>query len=122
MPHFQWLKWYSKPTNNSGNFTSRALKNHYHYEVIKQNNYENNQHLLKPETKRRFAPHGVRLTLVNVTKKDEGKYTCLVGNSVGYDVTHTYVIVREFPRLGKLQVYVERLLVNLGKHQFLSYF
>ena len=40
------------------------------------------------------SPHGVRLTLVNVEKKDEGKYTCLVGNSVGYDVADTYVTVR----------------------------
>lgn len=93
MPHFQWLKWYSKPTNNSGNLT-KALKDHDHYEVIKQNKYEPDNHILQPASKRRFAPHGVRLTLVNVEKKDEGKYTCLVGNSVGYDVADTYVTVR----------------------------
>ena len=97
VPHFQWLKWYSKSTADSG-----KMKSGKKYKVIDQSNHEHNQHLLKPKTQRAFVPHSVRLTLVNVTKKDEGKYTCFVGNSVGYDVTYTYVIVRDPPNVGML--------------------
>ena len=35
----------------------------------------------------------MKLTLVNVTKKNEGKYTCIVGNAVGYAAQQTYIIV-----------------------------
>ena len=38
---------------------------------------------------------GVTLTLVDVTKKDEGKYTCLVGNALGYAKEDAYVMVQE---------------------------
>ncbi|CAH3173665.1 unnamed protein product, partial [Porites lobata] len=35
------------------------------------------------------------LTLDNVTKKSEGKYTCLVRNSLGYALRNAYIIVHE---------------------------
>ncbi|XP_068709972.1 fibroblast growth factor receptor 3-like isoform X1 [Montipora foliosa] len=90
MPHFQWLRWLAPPTNASGNISNPS------YEVIKQNVQGGNNHLLVPHgdtSKLEF--HGVKLTLVNVTKKDEGKYTCIVGNAVGYTVKRAYIFVRE---------------------------
>ena len=42
----------------------------------------------------KFDFHGVKLTLVNVTKKNEGKYTCIVGNAVGYAMEQAYIILK----------------------------
>ena len=89
MPHFQWLRWHSSPTNGTTNTTIE----HPHYEVIKQKSQDSNEHLVLPRTNKKFDFHGVKMTLVNVTKKDEGKYTCIVGNAVGYAVVPAYVIV-----------------------------
>ena len=83
MPHFQWLRWRLFPSNGTTNSTIE----HPHYEVIKQNI----QGL--PRGNNQFDFHGVKLALFNVTKKDEGKYTCIVGNAVGYAIEQTYIIV-----------------------------
>ena len=91
MPHFQWLRWVQSPPNG---LTNSAIE-HPHYEVIKQNEQDLNQHLVLPQSSNTFDFHGVKLTLVNVTKKEEGKYTCIVGNAVGYAVEQAYVIVYE---------------------------
>ena len=85
MPHFQWLRWHSSPSNGTTNSTIE----HPHYEVIKQNL----QDPVLPKNNNKFDFHGVKLTLVHVTKKDEGKYTCIVGNAVGYTVERAYIIV-----------------------------
>ncbi|XP_078358900.1 fibroblast growth factor receptor 4-like [Oculina patagonica] len=92
MPHFQWLRWFTSPVNGSTNSTIE----HPHYEVIKQNEQDLNQHLVLPQSNNKFDFHGVKLTLVNVTKKDEGKYTCIVGNAVGYAVEQAYIIIRDW--------------------------
>ena len=89
MPHFQWLRWFPLPSNSSGNDTDSKK---FSYEVINQNQQDsvNNKHEFR----------GVPLSLVNVTKKDEGKYTCIVGNALGYSVKHAYIVVQE--KLGKI--------------------
>ena len=97
MPHFQWLRWHSTPSNGTTNSTIE----HPHYEVIKQNTQDSDHHFILPQTNNKFDFHGKKMTLVKVTKKDEGKYTCIVGNAVGYAVEQAYIIVyRE--NIGKL--------------------
>ena len=109
MPHFQWLKWNSKSIKKHGGVYN-TLKDGNHYEVMKRPNYDPDQPLLlKPSSERRFAPHGVQLIIFNVTKKDEGRYTCLVQNSEGYEVKHTYVIVRA----SKLELLFKITSVNI---------
>ena len=93
MPHFQWLRWHSSHSNGTTNSTIE----HPHYEVIKQNVQDSNDHLVMPQSNNKFDFHGVKLTLVNVTKKDEGKYTCIVGNAVGYGVQQAYIIICNCP-------------------------
>ena len=89
-PHFQWLRWFPLHSNSSGNDTdSKQLP----YEVIKQHdsvNYHSSGN----------NKHEFTLSLVNVTKKDQGKYTCIVGNALGYSVKTASIIVQE--KLGKI--------------------
>ena len=87
-PHFQWLRWHSSPSNGTTNSTIE----HPYYEVIKQNLQDPDEHLVLPKSNK-FDFHGVKLTLVKVTKEDEGKYTCIVGNAVGYGVEQAYIII-----------------------------
>ena len=95
MPHFQWLRWFPFHSNSSGNDTdSKKLL----YEVIKQTHRDFVNYQSRSNGKHAF--HGVTLSLVNVTKKDEGKYTCIVGNALGYSVKNAYIIVQE--KLGKI--------------------
>ena len=98
MPHFQWLRWFSSPSNRSAN-GSQIQHPHHSYEIIKQNEQNDNQHVVVPTKQSKFELHGVKLTLINVTKTDEGKYTCIVGNTVGYAVEQAYIFVSD--RLGK---------------------
>ena len=94
-PHFQWLRWFLLSSNSSGNDTDSKK---FSYEVINQNQQDSVDYHSRSNNKHEF--HGVPLSLVNVTKKDEGKYTCLVGNTLGYSVKHAYIIVQE--KLGKI--------------------
>ena len=95
MPHFQWLRWFPLHFNSSGNDTdSKKLS----YEVITQNQQDSVNYQSSSNNKHEF--HGVTLSLVDVTKKDEGKYTCIVGNVLGYSVKNAYIIVQE--KLGKI--------------------
>ena len=68
------------------------------YEVIKQNQQDSVNYQSSSNNKHEF--HAVTLSLVDVTKKDEGKYTCIVGNVLGYSVKNAYIIVQE--KLGKI--------------------
>ena len=95
MPHFQWLRWFLLSSNSSGNDTDSKK---FSYEVINQNQQDSVDYHSRSNNKHEF--HGVPLSLVNVTKKDEGKYTCIVGNALGYSVKNAYIIVQE--KLGKI--------------------
>ena len=95
MPHFQWLRWFPFHSNSSGNDTASKKPS---YEVIKQNQQDSINYQSRSNNKHEF--HGVTLSLVNVTKKDEGRYTCIVGNAIGYSVKNAYIIVQE--KLGKI--------------------
>ena len=67
------------------------------YEIV--NKEDRYQHvIMPPRSGKKFDFHGVKLTLLNVTKRDEGKYTCIVGNAVGYAVEHAYIIVQNIGR------------------------
>ena len=88
MPHFQWLRWRIFHSNGTTNSTIE----HPHYEIIKQNIQYPDGHLVLPQRNNKFD-HRAKLTLVNVTKKDEGQYTCIVGNAVGYAMEQAYIIV-----------------------------
>ena len=68
-----------------------------HYDIV--NKEDADQHVVVPPIgNKTFDLHGVKLTLFNVTKRDEGKYTCIVGNAVGYAVEHAYIIVQNIGR------------------------
>ena len=94
MPHFQWLRWFPMHFNSSGNSTEGSK---FQYEVIKQNQQASINRLRTSNSRHAF--HEDTLTLDNVTKKSEGKYTCIVGNALGYSVRNAYIIVRE--KIGK---------------------
>ena len=90
MPHFQFLRWFqSSPSNGSDNSTEIRNSQYSGYEVLKP-------HLVKlPTGNKKFDFNSVELVLVNVTKEDEGKYSCIVGNAVGYAIEEAYVFVNE---------------------------
>ena len=94
MPHFQWLRWFPTSFNSSTNGPIESP----HYEIV--NKEDADQHVIIPSSGgKKFDFHGVKLTLLNVTKRDEGKYTCIVGNAVGYAVEHAYIVVQNIGRL-----------------------
>ena len=90
MPHFHWLRWFPLHFNSSGNSTEGSK---FQYEVIKQNRQSSINRL--PISNSRHALLAVTLTLDNVTKKSEGKYTCIVRNALGYAVENAYIIIHE---------------------------
>lgn len=83
-------------TNGSANGTADGSIESPHYEIVKKD--ETDKHVLSvivPASKgNKFDFHDENLTLVKVTKKDEGKYTCIVGNAFGYALEHAYIIVQ----------------------------
>ena len=97
MPHFQWLRWFPVRSNGSANSSVNGSIESPHYEIV--NKGETDQHVILPSSSdKRFDFHGVKLTLLNVTKRDEGKYTCMVRNAVGYAAEHAYIIVQNIGR------------------------
>lgn len=67
-------------SNGSANSSTSGAIESPHYEIL---NKDETDHF-----------HGEKLTLVNVTKKDEGKYTCIVANADGYVVEHAYITIQ----------------------------
>ncbi|PFX11475.1 Fibroblast growth factor receptor 2, partial [Stylophora pistillata] len=94
MPHFQWLRWFPMRTNGSANSSPNGAIERPHYQILNKDDTDQNV-IVTPSNGKTFDFHGVKLTLVNVTKKDEGKYTCIVGNAVGYAVEHANIIVEQ---------------------------
>ena len=66
----------------------------FSYEVLKQIIRSIHKDLVLP-TGNKVDFHAVSMTMVNVTKESEGKYTCIVGNAIGYAVESAYIIVHE---------------------------
>ena len=95
MPHFQWLRWHSSPSDGMTNSTIE----HPHYELINQNLQDREEQLVLQRGSNQFDFHSAKLTLVNVTKDDEGKYTCIAENAVGYAAENAYITV--FRKNGK---------------------
>ncbi|XP_066015526.1 fibroblast growth factor receptor-like 1 isoform X2 [Pocillopora verrucosa] len=93
MPHFQWLRWFPVRSNGSANSSVSGSIESPHYEIV--NKGDTDQHVIVPPSGgKKFDFHGVKLTLLDVTKRDEGKYTCIVGNAAGHAVEHAYIIVQ----------------------------
>ena len=70
-------------SNSAANSSVNGSVESPYYEIV--NKEIADQHvILPPNDGKKFDYHGVKLTLLNVTKRDEGKYTCIVGNAVGY--------------------------------------
>ena len=42
-----------------------------------------------------FEFTGIKLTLLNVTAKQQGRYTCVVGNAIGFTTKDVYATVLE---------------------------
>ena len=97
MPHFQWLRWFPVRSNGSAHSSTNGSIESPYYEIV--NKEDADQHVIvPPRSGKKFDFHGVKLTLLNVTKRDEGKYTCIVGNAVGYAAEHAYIIVQNIGR------------------------
>ena len=80
-------------SNGSVNSSADGSIESPHYEIVDKD--ETDQHVIaSSRSGKKFEFHGVKLTLVNVTKKEEGKYSCIVGNAIGYAVEHAYIIVQ----------------------------
>ena len=93
MPHFQWLRWFPTSFNSSKNGSIESP----HYEIV--NKEDADQHVIMPSSGgKKIDFHVVKLTLLNVSKRDEGKYTCIVGNAVGYVSEQAYIIVQNIGR------------------------
>ena len=104
MPHFQWLRWFPLRSNGSANSSADDSIETPHYEIV--NKEDTDQHvILPPSDGRMFDFHGAKLTLFNVTKRDEGKYTCIVGNMYSYQrymALFCYIVVnKSFPQTTK---------------------
>ncbi|KXJ23085.1 Hemicentin-2 [Exaiptasia diaphana] len=80
MPHFQWIRWFLPIFNTTTNITTQP------YDVVKQTPSDDSRLII-------VSKDSYKLIFVNITKSEQGKYTCLVGNAVGYDTEHVYLKV-----------------------------
>ena len=88
LPDFRWLKWKRKPNLTVLNMVAEGSKRYdinLGFEIIKANQYNQDRSQL----------YGIELVLTNVTKHDEGFYTCLVSNHVGHDYVTMYLTIKD---------------------------
>ena len=78
---YRWLHWNKLPPNypDLGFGDDSPSFNSSYYKLINPKHYQSFP-VAKSEGK-----YGGRVLLTNVTKKDEGMYTCLVSNHIGKD-------------------------------------
>ena len=93
LPKFGWLKWKVSGINQS------VLERIYTWKMVNISPYAHEFQLTQKNmvTKpwiRTSVLHGVKINLTNVTKRDEGLYTCFASNTLGYDARTIYLTVR----------------------------
>lgn len=91
-PHFQWRRWFSSIENGSRNHT---------FQIMQPMSTEPTR---QTEPRSSHFRSSAFLGLVNVTQKDSGRYTCVVGNSLGRDQRDIYVDILK--RTGKLYKFI----------------
>ena len=86
---YRWLHWKKLPPNYPDlgfDSDSQSLNSSY-YEVINPRHYE------AFEVQISEGKYGGRVLLTNITKEDEGMYTCLISNHVGRDSKSAFLKV-----------------------------
>ena len=117
MHHFQWLRWFPMRTNGSVNSSADDSIESPHYEILNED-LTDELVIVPPSNGKKIEIHGVKLTLLNVTKKEEGKYSCIVGNAFGYAVEHAYIIVQN---IGEGTIIRLPILNDFCYHRFCYY-
>lgn len=96
LPDFRWLRWKGRQDPVVLNIIASGTSefNKSVVEVVKAARYK--QVSKKSHRSNDQAPlYGVELVFTNITKQDEGFYTCLVTNHIGHDFKTMYLTVRE---------------------------
>ena len=86
---YRWLKWY-KPANASSlqeKLVDSPSENSSDYKLIDPAQY------VSFRVKDKEGDYGGKVVLTNVTKEDEGMYTCLISNHVGKSLRSAFLII-----------------------------
>ena len=93
---FEWLKWTNRPSASQlSEFENSVMKD------VSSGMYHVLDESLMQNVSRKNPPmgfnvvRGSQLVLVNVTKQQEGLYTCRVSNAVGFETASMYLSVCE---------------------------
>lgn len=96
LPDFRWLRWKGPqdPAVLDVIATGNSKFNKSVVEVVEAARYK--QVSKKSHRSNDQAPlYGVELVFTNITKQDEGFYTCLVTNHIGHDFKTMYLTVQK---------------------------
>ena len=92
---YRWLKWHNQRENATlENLSDRSL-----YAVLSPQFYEISTRQFLSLTRK-----GISLKLKNLTMEDQGLYTCLVSNSVGFSVRSAFLSVK-YPLKSKVSIW-----------------